>query len=78
MLREDALRNLVGRHFQREECHGAGLLSRRLPLEQPPRNRIRDVDRERALSHASRARKDDQVGAVQTSKSVIEARQPGR
>ena len=82
LLGEDAGRELLGRHFQREEADDAAVdgLDRAvgLLLAAPgARDVVGDVGGERRLAHAGAAGEDDQVGVLQAAHQPVEVVEPG-
>ena len=81
-LGKDAGGELVGRHFEAEECGGgAGRLlggdSVLEVLDEPPRRVERDVRGERRLTHPRPPRDDDEVALVQAAGLGVDRVEPG-
>ena len=80
---DDPGRELLGRHFQREEADDAAVGG----LERPVRSGSPliglgdvegDVGGERRLAHAGAPREDDEVGGLQSAHVAVEIGEPGR
>ena len=83
MFGDDAGRQLLGRHFEREEADNAAIGG----LDRPIGARSRliafgdvegDVGGERRFAHAGTAGEDDEIGRLQAAHIAVEIRQPGR
>ena len=79
---DDAGRQLLGRHFEREEADNAAIGG----LDRPVGARSRlvalgdvegDVGGERRFPHAGTAGEDDEIGRLQAAHIAVEIRQPG-
>ena len=83
LLGDDAGRELLGRHFEREEADDAAVegLRRSVGAELAAigaRDVEGDIGRERGLAHAGAPGDDDEVGRLQAAQLVIEIVEAGR
>ncbi len=82
LLGDDAGRELLGRHFEREKSHDAAIHGVDVPvgahLAAPGAgNVVADVGGERGLAHARPAGDDHQVGGLQPAQLAVEVPEPG-
>ncbi|MDF2782518.1 MAG: hypothetical protein K0S96_2323 [Geminicoccaceae bacterium] len=78
---EQAHRELLGRHLEREQADRVAAAGQALGLRSggPGRRGVGgDGDRERGLAHARARRQDHQVRGLQAAELVVEVDQPGR
>ena len=83
LLGDDACRQLLARHFEREETDDAAIhrLHRAVGLQLAAislRNVVGDVGRERGLAHGRAAGEDDQIRRLQSAHLLVEVVEAGR